>query len=374
MRPQHFFAGILILGLMTIWEAEFFVLDILPCLKAKAAEYQTEYQDVVINELMWMGSKDDNPTNHTNDEWIELKNTTDQEINISNWQIYEAITGSGGYLEIPNGYSIPANGYFLIANYNKDGSAINVDVDLVDTDISLHNNYDDNGALVLKDKDGNVVDSTPTPTNTIWPAGSNGTIKQSMERDTRGETWHTCDIAFMTAAEVSTMQSYWDSNAQNYNCGTPKHDNLSLNDSSVINEPAQTSPPAETPEATDSAPIANTEIASDTAPAADIAETEDGEATEEETPPEEPAPPVLEPENQEEDSGADNPDPVLNPDPISQPENSEEENNGPEPDITLPENPAEEITEPEISEEEPPAEVETQNLASLQSGFPPGRE
>jgi len=242
MRPQHFFAGILILGLMTIWEAEFFVLDILPCLKAKAAEYQTEYQDVVINELMWMGSKDDNPTNHTNDEWIELKNTTDQEINISNWQIYEAITGSGGYLEIPNGYSIPANGYFLIANYNKDGSAINVDVDLVDTDISLHNNYDDNGALVLKDKDGNVVDSTPTPTNTIWPAGSNGTIKQSMERDTRGETWHTCDIAFMTAAEVSTMQSYWDSNAQNYNCGTPKTEN-----SKEEEEEEPESPPEEPP-------------------------------------------------------------------------------------------------------------------------------
>ncbi|MCD6334669.1 MAG: lamin tail domain-containing protein, partial [Candidatus Latescibacteria bacterium] len=36
--------------------------------------------DVVINELMWMGS-----TASSADEWIELRNTTDSEILLSGW-------------------------------------------------------------------------------------------------------------------------------------------------------------------------------------------------------------------------------------------------------------------------------------------------
>ena len=44
--------------------------------KVKAAE--PAYQDVVINEVMWMGS-----SSHTADEWIELRNMTSHDIDFS---------------------------------------------------------------------------------------------------------------------------------------------------------------------------------------------------------------------------------------------------------------------------------------------------
>jgi len=42
----------------------------------------TNNGDVVINEIMWMGS-----VGNSNDEWIELRNMTDADINLSGWKI-----------------------------------------------------------------------------------------------------------------------------------------------------------------------------------------------------------------------------------------------------------------------------------------------
>lgn len=301
-------------------------------------EEPVEAGDVIINEVMWMGSRDNDGTGHTADEWIELKNTTDKDIyDISKWRI-DGAAGSGGYLEIPDGCSIPANGYFLIANYNKDDSAINVGVDFKDTAMSLNNNYSDNGALVLKDKDGNVIDSTPTPTDANWPAGTNTTDKkQSMEKDTKGQTWHTCDITSMTTTEVSTMQSYWDSNAQDHNCGTPKYNNLSLNDSSIVNKPKQNSEqPLETNlEISDSAPASAEDttnsilnsasdsapgddnnpliIAGDSAPATqlEIIKEDDGDENKDENSKSEP--PIIENKGDEDENNGGN-EVIVNPD------------------------------------------------------------
>lgn len=182
--------------------------------------------DVVINEVMWMGS-----TSSTADEWIELRNMTDRDIDISNWRVDNAVSGGGGHLEIPANYTISAHGYFLIANYNTDDShsALNVQADLKATNLSLNNNYDDNGTLILKDKAQNMIDSTPTPVSDDWPAGINsGGLRQSMERnDTPGDgtqvaSWHTC----LDSGCRST--AFWDSEGNNY--GTPKAANLSSND------------------------------------------------------------------------------------------------------------------------------------------------
>ena len=180
--------------------------------------------DVVINEVMWMGS-----TDSSSDEWIELKNNTDYEIDISNWRIDGAVAGKSGHLEIPHGYTIPADGYFLIANKKEDKSAISdgISVDLRATEISLNNNYKKNGALVLKDKEKRVIDSTPLPIGKKWPAGTNNGLKQSMERTdslqdgTSYDNWHTCD------GEVCNDITYWDIEGDNY--GTPKSANLSEN-------------------------------------------------------------------------------------------------------------------------------------------------
>jgi hypothetical protein len=41
---------------------------------------KAEGQTVVINELLWMGS-----STSSADEWIELRNLTDQAVDLSNW-------------------------------------------------------------------------------------------------------------------------------------------------------------------------------------------------------------------------------------------------------------------------------------------------
>ena len=89
--------------------------------------------DVVINELMWMGS-----TISTADEWIELRNTTDSEILLSDWTLEKAGT-AGDTLTIPEGKTIPAQGFFLIANYepSSENSGLTVKADWVTTAVSL---------------------------------------------------------------------------------------------------------------------------------------------------------------------------------------------------------------------------------------------
>jgi len=146
--------------------------------------------DVVINEIAWMGTEVG-----WRDEWIELRNMTDQDIDLSSWVIENASKNHGS-LEIPQDgkHTIPSNGYYLISYYSKADNllepkaALNVIVDWRVKnmgDISLANNYKDNGQLRLRDSYGTLIDQTPSPTDNNWPAGDNKT-KQTMERTISG--------------------------------------------------------------------------------------------------------------------------------------------------------------------------------------------
>lgn len=191
--------------------------------------------DVIINEVMWMGSKKNNGTNKSLDEWIELYNITNHKINIGQCEIENARSSGNPPLMIPANKIILPNDYFLIANYPETSanSALNVEVDEVNASISLQNNYNTNGALILKNKEKTVIDSTPVPAGNDWPAGENNSEeKWSMERNSDGLGWHTCDTSYMTEDQKTLMKSYWDSDAQDYNCGTPGVANLSKNDPS----------------------------------------------------------------------------------------------------------------------------------------------
>lgn len=173
--------------------------------------------DVVINELMWMGS-----TVSDSDEWLELRNTTGNSIDLSNWQVTSLVgTGSAEtlMLTIPSGKTISADGYFLISNFTKGNSAINVEPDLVDTDVVLRNSD-----LQIKLYKGiwtdsaNLIDTADDGSGTPM-AGTNGTNNQSMERKNDPSTgWHTCTDA------ACNDTTYWDTEGINY--GTPKAPNL----------------------------------------------------------------------------------------------------------------------------------------------------
>lgn len=179
--------------------------------------------DVIINEVMWMGSDGE-----TSDEWIELKNMTNKDINLSNWNIKQGGTGIGvgAHIEIPNGYSIKANGYFLVTKKKWDDTAITLASDLSKskgyTHVAGMKLEEEGEQLILEDKDERMIDLTPLG---AWPAGSNGSLKQSMERnDIPGDgavaaNWHTC------VSGAANGAPYWDVTGPNF--GTPLAANLS---------------------------------------------------------------------------------------------------------------------------------------------------
>lgn len=181
---------------------------------------QANSGNVVMNELMWMGS-----TSSTADEWIELRNMTGSPITLKNWVIENGGDGSPN-LVIPAGLTIPANGYFLIANYSASdpSSSLAVSANWVTTGVEL---LDTDEQLTLKDAIGNTIDQTPA-TDDSWAAGINGALEQSMERNdvpsdgTLSTSWHTC------TNDACNNVTYWDAEGNNY--GTPKAANLSEGD------------------------------------------------------------------------------------------------------------------------------------------------
>lgn len=216
--------------------------DSVDWIQVKVNNNGAEPGDVVINEVMWMGSLGD-----SDDEWVELRNTTSHDINISGW-IIENAHASHGSLTIPDGSTIKAKDYFLISHKNKSDSKIDVDPDVVDGNISFNNNYKKNGQLVLKNKALTEIDSTPPATKSDWPKGENGLIipnglaHWSMERNDKPSSgWHTCVPVppAMKLTEIKLMLSYWDKDSTILNCGTPAHSNLSENDSSLEEEAIQ---------------------------------------------------------------------------------------------------------------------------------------
>jgi hypothetical protein len=200
--------------------------------------------DVVINEIMWMGSRNEDGGSQGNDEWIELRNMTDEDIDITRWEIENAKSSHGSLVieddsDDSKTFTIPAEGYFLISRYDEGDSQISVDPDLVDS-VSLANDYDDNGALVLKDAAGNAVDQTPEPDSGSWPKGENGDTRHSMERNdtpgdgTDGGDWHSC------ISDTCNDGIFWDS-ADGSNYGTPGAANHSENDPTANDDGARQS-------------------------------------------------------------------------------------------------------------------------------------
>ena len=173
--------------------------------------------DVVVNEVMWMGS-----VNSTADEWIELRNTTSSPIDVGQWTLDNVEDTATRVVHIPGSQNIPANGFLVISNYNKNNanSDLSVDVDVV-ANLSLLNSG--NGHLILKDSDGNIIDQAK---GDVWPTGVNSTQKKSMERnDVPGDgllaaSWHTCIDSGCNDG------IYWDTSDGN-NYGTPGSANLS---------------------------------------------------------------------------------------------------------------------------------------------------
>lgn len=149
---------------------------------------------VVINELLWMGS-----SVSSNDEWIELRNTSTLPVDLANWRIAKLSNNAEvPMLTIPAGI-IPPGGFFVVSNDAAATSRLAAEPQLVDASVSLVNSklqitlYDAAGVLVDRADDG-----TGSPLGGEYQSGA---VWKSMERNPAGadgtqkESWHTASAS-----------------------------------------------------------------------------------------------------------------------------------------------------------------------------------
>lgn len=144
----------------------------------------------VINEVAWMGT-----TNSYNDEWIELYNPSNQDIDLTNW----TLNATDGTPSITLSGILSAKGYYILER-TGDTTVPDITADVIYTG-ALGNTSE---SLELRDGSGTLIDTVDT-----WHAGDNST-KATMER---------------TDASVSgTTASNWNTstNDYGYGFGTPK--------------------------------------------------------------------------------------------------------------------------------------------------------
>lgn len=122
---------------------------------------------VIINEIAWMGTN-----NSAQDEWIELKNISGAEINLSGWQLLDK--DQQIKIIFDNQPRALNNGFFLLER-TDDNSVPGITADLIYTG-GLSNT---NEALYLFDENCQFQDEVIANPN--WPAGDNSS-KRTMER------------------------------------------------------------------------------------------------------------------------------------------------------------------------------------------------
>lgn len=156
-----------------------------------------EAGEIVVNELLWMGSNDS-----TYDEWFELRNMTRAPYDLAGFSISKAgPVGTtlvfGEQAHTVNNLVLEPWGYFLVAEFDPQGSALNVQADIVTNNTMVL----PNGAPVtyqLMNSGGGVVDEALF----TGTAGFNGDAllgepDKSMERNldpgtgTLESDWHT---------------------------------------------------------------------------------------------------------------------------------------------------------------------------------------
>jgi len=163
---------------------------------------------IVVNELMWMGSKD-----NTKDEWFELRNMTPAPIDLKGFKLTGAGPVNSDFVfdattHFVRNTVIPPYGYFLVSQFdsepmgNMPASAIDVKPDIVGKNtMVLPNPSSSQPALYkLMSPDGKVIDMVVCTGNIgDLGQGPNKPVK-SMERNkvpgdgSKDSSWHTAYV------------------------------------------------------------------------------------------------------------------------------------------------------------------------------------
>lgn len=182
--------------------------------------------DIIINELMWMGS-----SVAATDKWLELRNMTDHSIDLTG--MYLTRLASGIELTMPidfTGKSILAHGYFLVAKSNDfsgSDSQLNVTPDIWDIDLGLSTTT---LQIKLYDSLNNPIDiawNGTAPTEGLYVTTVGAQKYYSMERTsipgdgTNQLNWYSC-------IDAASTTDYFDGGADER--GTPRAQNRSENE------------------------------------------------------------------------------------------------------------------------------------------------
>jgi len=190
-----------------------------PSLTATFTPTTHQPQSVVINEIAWSGT-----SASTGDEWIELYNSGDQSVDLTDW----VIVAADGTPNITLSGTISASGYFLLER-TDDNTVSNIPADQIYTG-PLSNSGE---SITLKDDSGIVVD-TANIDGGDWPGGTASSgipLYASMERidselEDSPSNWGTNNASTRNGVDA-------DGNSIN---GTPK----SANSTSQTVSPTQT--------------------------------------------------------------------------------------------------------------------------------------
>ncbi len=112
---------------------------------------------VAINEIAWAGT-----AASAFDEWIELKNNTDNEIDLTGW----VLVAKDGSPNIELKGKIPAKGFFLLERTDENAVS-DIKADQIYTGGLLNSGE----TLTLKDNKGTLID-TANNDGGPWPAGT----------------------------------------------------------------------------------------------------------------------------------------------------------------------------------------------------------
>jgi len=133
----------------------------------------TDFSPIIISEIAWMGT---GPTpDQKNDEWLELYNNTDAEIDLSEWQI---LVNNQPLTWNKINPTIPAHSYYLLER-TDDGTVVNIPANAIFT---LSGGLNNSGAnLKLVNAVGETVDEIDCTAG--WYAGVIANYKyRSMQR------------------------------------------------------------------------------------------------------------------------------------------------------------------------------------------------
>lgn len=118
--------------------------------------------DILITEVFY-----DTPGTESKEEWVEIYNTTGQQINLSGWKLVDN-NGSGQTFTFSSSHQIDGNTYFTLARNRKAFRKLyGKNADSYVSMPALNNGGD---ALLLKDPSGNVVDFV------AWEGGASAGI------------------------------------------------------------------------------------------------------------------------------------------------------------------------------------------------------